>query len=59
MSRLNLYPAISLFPYSVVASASSVLAVTVILFVVLVAVGVKSFGGNLSIFSTFSDIERP
>ena len=38
---------------SSVASLSVALAVTVILFVVLVAVGVKSFGANLSIFITF------
>ena len=54
MSKLNLYPDIPLFPLPFAASASVALAVTVILFVVLVAVGVKSFGANLSIFVTFN-----
>ena len=53
LSSLNLYPSISLFPSIAVASASVATAVTVILFVVLVAVGVKSFGCSLSIIVTF------
>ena len=52
MSLLNLYPAIPLEPLPFAATASVVLAVTVILFVVLVAVGVNVFGANLSMFVT-------
>ena len=54
LSLLNLYPAIPLEPLPFAAAASVVLAFTVILFVVLVAVGVNVFGANLSMFVTFN-----
>ena len=56
---MNLYPAILLFPLVLVAFWSVVLAVTVMLFVVLVAVGVNAFGSNVSIFVTFPDSVAP
>ena len=55
MSLLNLYPAIPLEPLPFAAAASvTFFAITVILFVVLVAVGVNVFGANLSMFVTLN-----
>ena len=56
---MNLYPAILLFPLVLVAFWSVVLAVTVMLFVVLVVVGVNAFGLNLSMFVTFAESAFP